>query len=50
MAHGKAVSSTPGGTMQQGIPSRGRFPLLDRVDYPSDLRNLSTDQLKQVAD
>ncbi|WP_146893122.1 1-deoxy-D-xylulose-5-phosphate synthase, partial [Acetobacter oeni] len=29
---------------------RGRFPLLDRVDYPSDLRNLSTDQLKQVAD
>ncbi|NHO32432.1 1-deoxy-D-xylulose-5-phosphate synthase N-terminal domain-containing protein, partial [Acetobacter fallax] len=50
MAHGKAVSSTPDETTQQTIPSRGRFPLLDRVDYPVDLRNLSTDQLKQVAD
>ncbi|WP_246791260.1 1-deoxy-D-xylulose-5-phosphate synthase, partial [Acetobacter nitrogenifigens] len=28
----------------------GRFPLLDRVDVPVDLRNLSIEQLKQVAD
>jgi 1-deoxy-D-xylulose-5-phosphate synthase len=27
-----------------------RTPLLDRVTYPSDLRNLSNDQLKQLAD
>ena len=27
-----------------------RTPLLDRVTYPSDLRNLSHDQLKQLAD
>ncbi|BCK75650.1 1-deoxy-D-xylulose-5-phosphate synthase [Acetobacter aceti NBRC 14818] len=32
------------------IPTRGRFPLLDRVSHPVDLRNLSIDQLKQVAD
>ncbi|MCI1300679.1 1-deoxy-D-xylulose-5-phosphate synthase N-terminal domain-containing protein, partial [Acetobacter sp.] len=32
------------------IPTRGRFPLLDRVSQPVDLRNLSIDQLKQVAD
>ncbi|TCS28369.1 hypothetical protein EDC15_12442, partial [Acetobacter aceti NBRC 14818] len=31
------------------IPTRGRFPLLDRVSHPVDLRNLSIDQLKQVA-
>ncbi len=27
-----------------------KTPLLDRVQYPQDLRNLSTDQLKQLAD
>ena len=27
-----------------------RTPLLDRVTYPSDLRNFSHDQLKQLAD
>jgi 1-deoxy-D-xylulose-5-phosphate synthase len=27
-----------------------RTPLLDRVNFPSDLRNLSNDQLKQLAD
>ncbi|WP_281491866.1 1-deoxy-D-xylulose-5-phosphate synthase N-terminal domain-containing protein, partial [Acetobacter nitrogenifigens] len=31
-------------------PTVGRFPLLDRVDVPVDLRNLSIEQLKQVAD
>lgn len=31
------------------IPTWGRFPALDRVRYPSDLRNLSTEQLKQIA-
>ncbi|WP_244176993.1 1-deoxy-D-xylulose-5-phosphate synthase, partial [Acetobacter pomorum] len=32
------------------IPTLGRFPALDRVQYPADLRNLSVEQLKQVAD
>ncbi len=34
------------------MESTGRrgTPLLDRVTYPTDLRNLSVDQLKQVAD
>ncbi|MCG0999044.1 1-deoxy-D-xylulose-5-phosphate synthase [Acetobacter persici] len=32
------------------IPTLGRFPALDRVSYPSDMRNLSVEQLKQVAD
>ncbi|WP_306300695.1 1-deoxy-D-xylulose-5-phosphate synthase N-terminal domain-containing protein, partial [Acetobacter malorum] len=27
-----------------------RFPALDRVSYPSDMRNLSVEQLKQIAD
>ncbi|HTQ71998.1 MAG TPA: 1-deoxy-D-xylulose-5-phosphate synthase N-terminal domain-containing protein, partial [Acidocella sp.] len=27
-----------------------KTPLLDRVNVPADLRNFSTDQLKQVAD
>ncbi|MBV1836515.1 1-deoxy-D-xylulose-5-phosphate synthase N-terminal domain-containing protein, partial [Acetobacter estunensis] len=31
-------------------PTRGRFPELDRVGLPVDLRNLSIDQLRQVAD
>ncbi|WP_264820991.1 1-deoxy-D-xylulose-5-phosphate synthase, partial [Acetobacter malorum] len=32
------------------IPTLGRFPALDRVAYPSDMRNLSVEQLKQIAD
>ncbi|WP_345148256.1 1-deoxy-D-xylulose-5-phosphate synthase N-terminal domain-containing protein, partial [Gluconacetobacter asukensis] len=28
----------------------GRFPLLDRVSAPRDLRNLSVDQLRQLAE
>ncbi|MDN7351732.1 1-deoxy-D-xylulose-5-phosphate synthase [Acetobacter senegalensis] len=32
------------------IPTLGRFPALDRVTYPSDMRNFSVEQLKQVAD
>ncbi|PHY93282.1 1-deoxy-D-xylulose-5-phosphate synthase, partial [Acetobacter pomorum] len=32
------------------MPTLGRFPALDRVQYPADLRNLSVEQLKQVAD
>ena len=27
-----------------------RTPMLDRVKFPSDMRNLSTEQLKQLAD
>ncbi|WP_264811979.1 1-deoxy-D-xylulose-5-phosphate synthase, partial [Acetobacter ghanensis] len=32
------------------IPTFGRFPALDRVRVPADLRNLSVEQLKQLAD
>ncbi|WP_304515662.1 1-deoxy-D-xylulose-5-phosphate synthase N-terminal domain-containing protein, partial [Acetobacter peroxydans] len=32
------------------MPTYGRFSGLDRVRYPSDLRNLSVEQLVQVAD
>ncbi|GBD56888.1 1-deoxy-D-xylulose-5-phosphate synthase [Gluconobacter wancherniae] len=32
------------------IPTFGRYPVLDRVTLPSDMRNLSADQLKQLAD
>ena len=32
------------------IPTYGRYPVLDRVTLPSDMRNLSVDQLKQLAD
>ncbi|MFT9359581.1 1-deoxy-D-xylulose-5-phosphate synthase [Acetobacter okinawensis] len=32
------------------IPTLGRFPALDRVRVPVDLRNLSVEQLKQLAD
>ena len=32
------------------LPSRPATPLLDRVRVPSDLRNFSAEQLRQVAD
>ena len=32
------------------LPSRPSTPLLDRVNLPSDLRNFSAEQLRQVAD
>jgi 1-deoxy-D-xylulose-5-phosphate synthase len=32
------------------LPSRPSTPLLDRVNVPSDLRNFSAEQLRQVAD
>jgi 1-deoxy-D-xylulose-5-phosphate synthase len=32
------------------LPSRPATPLLDRVNVPSDLRNFSAEQLRQVAD
>ncbi|QEO17882.1 1-deoxy-D-xylulose-5-phosphate synthase [Acetobacter vaccinii] len=32
------------------VPTYGRFPVLDRVSEPVGLRNLSVEQLKQVAD
>nr|WP_298797204.1 1-deoxy-D-xylulose-5-phosphate synthase [uncultured Acetobacter sp.] len=35
---------------QPQIPTLGRFPALDRVTHPSDMRNLSVEQLKQLAD
>ncbi len=42
---GAAQTSPPG----VGYPG-GRYPLLDRISSPRDLRNLSVDQLRQVAD
>ncbi|MBB2162846.1 hypothetical protein HLH48_22420, partial [Gluconacetobacter sacchari] len=32
------------------VPTKGRFPLLDRVTSPRDLRNLSVEQLRQLAE
>lgn len=32
------------------IPTFGRYPTLDRIHYPSDMRNLSVEQLKTLAD
>ncbi|MBL7240654.1 MAG: 1-deoxy-D-xylulose-5-phosphate synthase, partial [Komagataeibacter rhaeticus] len=32
------------------IPTLGRYPQLDRVRGPHDLRNLSVEQLRQLAD
>lgn len=32
------------------IPTMGRFPTLDRVNVPADLRNFSPEQLQQLAD
>ncbi|MFP2872548.1 1-deoxy-D-xylulose-5-phosphate synthase [Acetobacter tropicalis] len=45
-SHSSAPLATGGAT----IPTLGRFPALDRVTYPSDMRNFSVEQLKQVAD
>ncbi|MCX2561379.1 1-deoxy-D-xylulose-5-phosphate synthase [Acetobacter farinalis] len=47
-AHGS--SDTEPKAAQTQIPTLGRFPALDRVTYPSDMRNLSVEQLKQIAD
>ncbi|GBQ70239.1 1-deoxy-D-xylulose-5-phosphate synthase [Ameyamaea chiangmaiensis NBRC 103196] len=41
------VASSPDSTP---IPTLGRFPVLDRVRGPADLRNLSVDQLRQLAE
>jgi 1-deoxy-D-xylulose-5-phosphate synthase len=32
------------------LPEASKYPLLDRVRFPSDLKNLSPDQLRQLAD
>jgi 1-deoxy-D-xylulose-5-phosphate synthase len=32
------------------LPEASKYPLLDRVRFPSDLKNLSADQLRQLAD
>ncbi len=41
------MTKAPSPTLQAGRPAT---PLLDRVRVPSDLRNFSTEQLRQVAD
>ncbi|MGY6769372.1 1-deoxy-D-xylulose-5-phosphate synthase N-terminal domain-containing protein, partial [Komagataeibacter sp. NFXK3] len=32
------------------IPTLGRYAQLDRVQWPHDMRNLSVEQLKQLAE
>ncbi|MBB2159178.1 hypothetical protein HLH48_03135, partial [Gluconacetobacter sacchari] len=39
-----------GAHSSDAIPTKGRFPLLDRVTSPRDLRNLSVEQLRQLAE
>ncbi|MBB2187727.1 1-deoxy-D-xylulose-5-phosphate synthase, partial [Gluconacetobacter liquefaciens] len=46
MAEDKSHAEIP----NDAIPTKGRFPLLDRVSAPRDLRNLSVDQLRQLAE
>lgn len=45
----KKASSENLSDLQKSIPTYGRFPQLDRVTIPSDMNNLSIDQLKQLA-
>ncbi|GAN53312.1 1-deoxy-D-xylulose-5-phosphate synthase [Tanticharoenia sakaeratensis] len=44
------MSQSDNATPNSGIPTMGRYPVLDRVRGPDDMRNLSADQLKQLAD
>ncbi|MCQ9154746.1 1-deoxy-D-xylulose-5-phosphate synthase [Acidomonas methanolica] len=43
-------TSSPSSATETNIPTMGRFPVLDRVNYPADLRNFSPEQLNQLAD
>ncbi|WP_264818119.1 1-deoxy-D-xylulose-5-phosphate synthase, partial [Acidomonas methanolica] len=43
-------TSSPSSATETSIPTMGRFPVLDRVNYPADLRNFSPEQLNQLAD
>ncbi|PYD47289.1 hypothetical protein C3920_10715, partial [Novacetimonas pomaceti] len=43
-------SASPDAESWGSIPTLGRFAHLDRVRYPHDLRNLSVEQLKALAD
>ncbi|MBB2169062.1 1-deoxy-D-xylulose-5-phosphate synthase, partial [Gluconacetobacter aggeris] len=44
------TGAEPAGQPAGQVPTMGRFPLLDRVSAPRDLRNLSVDQLRQLAE
>ncbi|MCX5620280.1 1-deoxy-D-xylulose-5-phosphate synthase [Bombella pollinis] len=37
-------------SMSSSIPTMGRYPLLDRVNTPADMKNLSTEQLRTLAE
>ncbi|MCT6855958.1 MAG: 1-deoxy-D-xylulose-5-phosphate synthase, partial [Bombella apis] len=37
-------------SMSSSIPTMGRYPLLDRVKTPADMKNLSTEQLRTLAE
>ncbi|MBB2165678.1 1-deoxy-D-xylulose-5-phosphate synthase, partial [Gluconacetobacter sp. 1b LMG 1731] len=47
---GTAGAGQTGAEPAGQVPTKGRFPLLDRVSAPRDLRNLSVDQLRQLAE
>ncbi|UYH52026.1 1-deoxy-D-xylulose-5-phosphate synthase [Candidatus Kirkpatrickella diaphorinae] len=43
------MSNLDNGRSVSTIPTLGKYPLLDRVTTPDDLKNLSIDQLRQLA-
>ncbi|MEE8659793.1 TRANSKETOLASE-1 domain-containing protein [Acetobacteraceae bacterium EV16G] len=43
------MSKLDNGRSVSTIPTLGKYPLLDRVTTPDDLKNLSIDQLRQLA-
>lgn len=45
-----SAGTDPASKKTSTIPTYGRYPELDRVRFPADMRNLSVDQLKQLAD
>ncbi|MBB2206004.1 1-deoxy-D-xylulose-5-phosphate synthase N-terminal domain-containing protein, partial [Gluconacetobacter takamatsuzukensis] len=47
---GTAGAAQTGAGPAGQVPTKGRFPILDRVTTPRDLRNLSVDQLRQLAE
>ncbi|WP_304608201.1 1-deoxy-D-xylulose-5-phosphate synthase N-terminal domain-containing protein, partial [Gluconacetobacter johannae] len=50
MTQQKSEGQPTGSARTASVPTHGRFALLDRVAYPADLRNLSVEQLKQLAE
>ena len=49
-ASGSDPAGTTGGATRVSVGGRPATPLLDRVRWPQDLKNLSAEQLRQLAD